>query len=135
MKTYQRAERVKHLIQQEISQILQLDIKDPRVKLVTVTDVKLTPDLREAKVMFSSLSETAEQDALLTGLKRASGYIRGELGRRLKLKHIPQLEFIVDDSYDQQARILNLLDQIHEEIEEAANEPEEVSPSVEEPYE
>jgi ribosome-binding factor A len=117
MKTYQRAERVRHLIQQEISQILQLDVKDPRVQFVTVTDVRLTSDLREAKVLISSLSETAEREAILSGLKRASGYIRGELGRRLKLKHIPQLEFVFDDSYDKQERILNLLEQIHDENE------------------
>jgi len=115
MKTYQRVERVKHLIQQEISQILQLDVKDPRVKFVTVTDVKLTPDLHEAKVFVTTLGEIADCDALLLGLKRATGYIRGELGRRLKLKHIPQLEFIFDDSYDKQERILSLLDQIHDE--------------------
>jgi ribosome-binding factor A len=117
MKTYKRAERVKHLIQQEISQILQLDVKDPRVKLVTVTAVKLTADLREAKVLVSSLSDTSDREALLVGLKRATGYIRGELGRRLKLKYIPQIEFIFDDSYDRQERILTLLEHIQDEKE------------------
>ena len=94
---------------------LQLEIKDPRVKFVTVTDVKLTADLREAKVFVSSLDESIEQQEFLLGLKRATGYIRGELGRNLKLKHIPQIEFIVDDSYDKQERILHLIDQLHQE--------------------
>jgi ribosome-binding factor A len=114
MKTYTRVERVKPLLQQEISRILQMDIKDPRVKFVTVTDVKLSADLREAKVLVSSLSSTTSREELLTGLKRATGYIRGELGRRLTLKHIPQIEFVFDDSLDKQERIFTLLDQIHE---------------------
>jgi len=115
MKTYKRADRVKQLLQQEISRILQLEIKDPRLKFVTVTDVKLTADLRDAKVFISSLNTTAEREDLLIGLKRATGFIRGELGRQLKLKYIPNIEFIFDDSYDKQERILHLIDQIHSE--------------------
>jgi len=115
MKTYKRAERVKHLLQEEMSRILQREIKDPRVKLVTVTDVKLTADLRDAKVFISSLDATADREELLSGLDRATGYIRGELGRRLKLKYIPQITFLVDNSFDQQERILHLIEQIHDE--------------------
>lgn len=115
MKTYKRVDRVKQLLQEEISRILQLEIKDPRVKLVSVSEVKLTADLRDAKVFVSSLDKTAGREDLLIGLKRATGFIRGELGRRLKLKYIPNIEFIVDDSYDKQERILHLIDQIHQE--------------------
>lgn len=115
MKPYKRADRVKHLIQQEISRILQLDVKDPRVKFVTVTNVKLTSDLRDAKVFVSSLGDATEREALLTGLRRATSYIRGELGRRLKLRYTPGIEFLFDDSYDKQERILSLLDHIHQE--------------------
>jgi ribosome-binding factor A len=115
MKTYKRAERVKTLIQEEISRILQLDVKDPRVKFVTVTSISLTADLREAKVFVTTLNDQVSRDELLTGLQRASGYIRGELGRRLRLKYIPQLEFVFDESFDKQERILNLLDYLHEE--------------------
>jgi ribosome-binding factor A len=120
MKTYKRAERVKHLLQQEISLIIQNDLKDPRVQMVTVTNVRLSPDLREGRVLVTSLSnDPAERDAILLGLKRATGYIRGELGRRLEIKFIPQLEFVFDDSYEKQERILNLLEQIHEETSSA----------------
>ena len=115
MRTYKRADRVKHLLQQEISQILQLDMKDPRARLVTVTNVKLTADLRDAKVFISSLDPSVNHDELLSTLKRAAGYIRGELGRRLTLKYIPHIEFIFDDSFDRQERILDLIDQIHDE--------------------
>jgi ribosome-binding factor A len=118
MKPYKRADRVKHLIQQEISRILQLDVKDPRVKFVTVTNVRLTSDLRDAKVFVSSLGDMAEREALLTGLSRATSYVRGELGRRLKLRYTPTIEFLFDDSYDKQERILSLLDHIHHEQEQ-----------------
>jgi len=117
MKTYARSERVKHLIQEEISRILQRDVKDPRVKFVTVTAVKLTDDLREAKILVSIMGEETNREAVLSGLKRATGYVRGELGRRLKLKYTPAIEFFVDDSWEKQERILHLLDSIHREQE------------------
>ncbi len=104
---------MKHLIQEEISRILQMDVKDPRVKFVTVTNVKLSDDLREARILISILGEQAERDAVLSGLQRATGYIRGELGRRLKLRYTPVITFTFDDSWAQQERILDLLDSIH----------------------
>lgn len=113
MKTYKRSDRVRHLIQQEISQILQLEVKDPRVKFVTVTGLKLTDDLREAKVLISILGEADDRNAVLSGLHRATGYIRSELGRRLKLRYTPTVTFAIDDSWERQERILDLLDSIH----------------------
>ncbi|PIE35863.1 ribosome-binding factor A [candidate division KSB3 bacterium] len=124
MKTYKRADRVKHLLQEEMSRILQREIKDPRVKFVTVTDVKLTSDLRDAKVFISSLDPTTDREEMLNGLDRATGYIRGELGRRLKLKYVPHITFFADDSFDQQERILDLIDQIHDDTDQ--EEPNEL---------
>ena len=124
MKSYKRADRVKHLIHQEISRILQAEIKDPRVQFVTVTKVSLSADLRDAKIYVSSLDTSHNREEMLTGLKRASGYVRGELGRRLKLRYIPKIEFVFDDSLDKQDRILNLLDQIHESEEHDEDDSE-----------
>ncbi|PID55965.1 ribosome-binding factor A [candidate division KSB3 bacterium] len=115
MKSYKRADRVKQLLHQEISRLLQTEMKDPRVQFVTVTNLSLSVDLQEAKVYVSCLDSGRSREDMLAGLQRASGYLRGELGRRLKLKYIPRLEFVFDDSLDKQERILNLLDQIHEE--------------------
>lgn len=115
MKTYKRADRVKHLLQQEISTILQQDVKDPRVNFVTVTNVKLTDDLREARIFISTLGSDDERKRLLDGLQRATPFIRGELGRRLRLKYTPSLTFTVDESWEKQERILDLLDVIHQE--------------------
>ena len=122
MKVYKRAERVKHLIQEEVSRILQHDVKDPRIKFVTVTEEKLTPDLRDAKVLVTTLGDITDREVLLSGLKRATGYIRGELGRRLKLKYTPSIEFYFDDSFDKQERIFDLLEHIQHEHEEGASE-------------
>ncbi|MCP4400547.1 MAG: 30S ribosome-binding factor RbfA [bacterium] len=126
MKSYKRADRVKHLIQQELSRILQMEIKDPRVQFVTVTKVSLSVDLRNAKIFVSSLDASHNREELLAGLKRASGYVRGELGRRLKLKYIPQIEFVSDDSLDKQDRLFNLLDQIHEDDDKLEDEEAEL---------
>jgi ribosome-binding factor A len=117
MKTYKRADRVRHLIQQEISRILQREVKDPRVQFVTVTNCKLADDLREARVFVSILSAPDERDDIFRALQRATRFIRGELGRQLKLKYTPAIQFVLDDSWDKQERILNLLDSIHHEQE------------------
>jgi ribosome-binding factor A len=122
MKAFTRGDRVKHLLQQEISRILQADVKDPRVKFVTVTDVQLTPDLREAKVLVTTLDQGEERESVLLGLKRATSYVRGEVGRRLKLRFTPTIEFVFDEWYEKQARILSLIDQLHEEQQVASEE-------------
>lgn len=116
MKSYKRADRVKQLLQQEVSRILQFDMKDPRVKLLSVTAVTLTSDLREAKIFVSSLDPGVEPQACLAVLRRAVGYIRGELGRRLTLRFVPALTFQFDDSLDRQERILSLIDEIHDDL-------------------
>ncbi len=113
MRTYKRADRVKQVIQEEISQILQFEMKDPRLSLLSVTNVELTSDLREAKIYISSLDANIDQKECLAGLRRASGYIRGLLGRRLTIKFIPTLQFYFDDSVAHQERILALIDEIH----------------------
>ncbi len=118
MKTYKRAERVKHVIQEEISRILQRDVKDPRVKFVTVTKVTLTDDLREARVLISIMGEDDDRESALSGVQRATGFIRHELGQRLKLKYTPAIIFAFDESWDKQERILDLLDSIHLEDED-----------------
>ncbi|GAK54354.1 ribosome-binding factor A [Candidatus Moduliflexus flocculans] len=113
MRTYKRADRVKQVIQQEISQILQFEMKDPRLSLLSVTNVELTADLREAKIFISSLDVNLDRKECLAGLKRANGFIRGLLGRRLTLKFIPTIQFYFDESLDHQQRILALIDEIH----------------------
>jgi ribosome-binding factor A len=103
-------------MKQEIADILMRKIKDPRIGFVTVTDVEVADDLRNAKVFVSVYG--AEKAATLKGLESASPYIRSELGRRMRMKFIPELLFRYDDSVERGAHINELLHEIQEKDEE-----------------
>ena len=100
----------------EIADILMRKIKDPRVGFVTVTDVELADDLRNAKV-FVSVYGTDKAESL-KGLQSASSFIRSELGRRMRMKFVPELLFRYDDSVERGAHIMELLHSIEENDEE-----------------
>ena len=114
--TYKRAERVSDQMKQEIADILMRKIKDPRIGFVTVTEVEVADDLRNAKVFVSVYG--SEKAATLKGLESASAYIRSELGRRMRMKFIPELLFRYDDSVERGAHINELLHEIQEKDEE-----------------
>jgi len=107
-----RLSRVGETIRAEISEMILRDLKDPRIGLVTITDVVMSPDLKHARVYFSRIGTNEESEESLAGLTKASGYIRRELGRRLKLKFAPELRFLHDDSLETGARISDLLREI-----------------------
>jgi ribosome-binding factor A len=108
-----RIERVNRLIRQEISELLQRQIKDPRLGgLVSITEVATSPDLKYAKVFVSGMCDEEERKETLSGLAAASGFLRNELARRLRLRHIPELDFRWDDSIERGAHILELIDRV-----------------------
>ncbi len=111
--TYKRSERVSDQIKEEIADILMRKIKDPRIGFVTVTGVELADDLRNAKVFVSVLGP--DRASTLKGLESASAFIRAELGRRLRLRFIPELLFRYDDSAERGAHIMELLNEVEEE--------------------
>lgn len=117
---HRRTARVADLVKQEVSQIIQHEMKDPRIGFVTVTSVEVSIDLRHARVYFSVLGSKADQKASLEGLERARGYIRTQLGRRIKLRHVPELLFRFDESFDYAQRISNVM----RSIETTENEPD-----------
>ncbi|MFQ5692643.1 MAG: 30S ribosome-binding factor RbfA, partial [Nitrospinota bacterium] len=102
---YQRADRVGDLIRRELAAILQSEVKDPRIGFVSLTQVEVSPDLRQAKVYVSVYGSSEEQASALEGLQSASGFSRSLLGRRLRLKRIPELVFLTDPSIARGARI------------------------------
>ncbi len=107
-----RQNRVGDLIREKIAELIIDGIKDPQVRgLITVTCVETTPDLKLAYVYVSILSEGMERRKVLGGLKRATGFIKGCLGRDLGLRFTPDLEFKLDDSFEYQQRIDELLKQ------------------------
>jgi len=108
---YKRAQRVADQIRMEVADILTRKVKDPRIALMTVTDVDLSPDLRVARVYVTSLQKEGEGPAL-QGLGRAMGFIRAELGQRVPLRYTPELIFCWDHSWERGKRIDSLLDSL-----------------------
>ncbi len=110
-----RPRRVADLLKKEISDIIFKELKDPRVGFVTLTKVDVTADLRIAKVYFSVLSSKGNVEDSLTGLNSANVFIRNELKKRVKLRLLPSLEFIFDDSLDYVEKIEKLIQKSKEE--------------------
>lgn len=113
-----RVQRVQNLLRAEISTILQRKLKDPRVSMVTLTSLEVTPDLRAARVWVSVYAEPEKRQEALEGLQSAAGFIRVELMRSLHLRPMPALEFHLDESLAQASRIYDLLEQIGHEHED-----------------
>ena len=115
MQGYKRTERVGDQIQLEIADILSRRMRDPRVGFVTITSVDVTADLKQAWVYVTVLQEGEQGNEAMATLARATGFIRRELGRRLKLRYVPELTFVRDPSVDQVRRVMSLLDELHGE--------------------
>ncbi len=107
-----RVGRINEQIKKELSHILQHEIKDPRIGFVTVTAVKTSGDLQFAKVYVSVYGSTKEKQETLAGLEKAKGYIRTEIGRRIQIRHIPELHFTIDNTLERSEHIDRLLDQV-----------------------
>ena len=117
-----RPDKVGGLIKQEISRMLLREIKDPRVGFVTITRVKVSRDLRSVKVYFSVLGDQSAREDSLRGLSSAAGFVRRELGRRLRLRYVPDIVFSFDPSLEHMSRLSELIHQIHEEEKEGDTE-------------
>jgi len=108
-----RIQRLNNLIRHEISELLQRQVKDPRLgSFVTVTEVSISPDLKYARIFVSHIGSEEEKQATLSALTSASGYFRRELAKRLRLRRTPELSFQWDDSIEQGAHLLQLIDQV-----------------------
>jgi ribosome-binding factor A len=105
----QRTDRVDELLRQEIGSIVTREVADPRIGFATITSVETTPDLRHAKVWVSVIGQPAERDAAIEALRHAMPFVRHELGKRLRIKRIPDLHIHLDDTAERGTRILRLL--------------------------
>ena len=111
-----RVERVNHLIRQEVSELLQRQVKDPRLNsFIAVTDVVTSPDMQYAKVFVSRICDEEEKKKTLSALSTASGFIHSELVKRLRMRRIPELTFEWDDSIERGSRVLALIDRVSAE--------------------
>jgi len=108
-----RIERVNNLIRQEISELLQRQVKDPRLgNFVAITDVSTSPDLKYAKIFVSHIGSESEKKETMSVLVAASGFLRKEMAGRLKLRRIPELSFQWDDSIERGSHLLELIEQV-----------------------
>ena len=111
-----RIERLNEQFREEISDLLRRQVKDPRLGVfITVTQVSVSPDLSHAKVYVSVMGSAEEKQGALRGLDAASAFIRHELGERLSMRRTPRLTFRYDDSVEQGAHVLDLLDEVGEQ--------------------
>lgn len=107
-----RAERVSDLLQREISDILLRKVKDPRLHSITITRIRTSRDLRHARVHYCTLSSSAGRHSVEMGLTQARGFIKRELGQRIRLRYMPEIEFIWDDSFEYAAHIEELIEKV-----------------------
>jgi len=109
---FRRADRVGDLIHRELSRLLLREIKDPRLTRVIISAVRVTDDLRYARVLFTGAADAAGRAVELAGLQSATGFLRGQLGKNLRLRYAPELSFEADDSLERGLRIAALLKEV-----------------------
>lgn len=111
-----RTERISSLIRQEISELLREEVNDPRLRsFISITRVFTSVDLTHTKVYFSIFGEEVSKEEVLQGFAAASGFLRRQLASRLRLKHMPELSFHLDESIEKGARVLKLIDELASE--------------------
>ena len=110
-----RVGRVSETIKEEISQILRQELKDPRVGFITVTGVEAAQDLGHARVFVSIMGNQEQIAESMRTLKGAAGFVRSELGKRIRLRHTPQLDFQLDGTIEQGVKIARLLNEVLKE--------------------
>lgn len=113
-KEFSRGQRVSEQILRELAELIRLEVKDPRVGFITLTEVEVSPDYAHAKVYFTSMTGQQDVAEILAGLRRAAGFLRRELGRRIRIHTIPQLHFVFDRSVEEGARLSKLIDDVVE---------------------
>ncbi len=111
-----RIDKVESLIKEEISLIFLYKLQDPELGFVTITNVKVSPDLRIAKIYISVLNKE-KREAVLEKVNASNGYIRSELAHRIKIKFTPELKFFIDDTLDYVEKIEGLIKKIHSQRE------------------
>jgi ribosome-binding factor A len=122
-----RSNRLAEELKTEISAIIAREVRDPRVGFATVTEVKVSPDLRYAKVFVSVFGSPEEKQETLAALDRASAFIRRQVGARIRLRYTPEIGFEYDETVEQGDRMMQLIEEIKKELPEEHEEGEGVS--------
>jgi ribosome-binding factor A len=119
-----RGLRVADQIQRDLAEIIAMELKDPRVGMVTLTEIQLTPDYAHAKVYFTTLvDDPAAVQTTLSGLRKAAGFLRNQLGRRITIHTLPELHFFHDNSTSRGMALSKLIDEANATRAKDADEP------------
>lgn len=110
MSSYVRRRRVGEQLQEELAKLIAHEVKDPRIGFVTVTEVRMSKDLRHARVYVSVMGDEEETEQSMKTLRRIEGFLRGQIGKRIRLRHVPELDFVIDETLARAERIEELLE-------------------------
>lgn len=110
---FQRTTRLNEVLKEETADILRRKLKDPRIGFVTVTAVEISSDLRHAHIFVSIFGNEEEKETTFRSLNGAKGFIRSELGKRLRIKFLPEISFCIDKSVEEGIRISKLIERVH----------------------
>jgi ribosome-binding factor A len=113
MSLSKRSEQLEKSLIREINNIIYRKINDPRIKFVTITRIKVSSDLKYADIFVTILNDKDQQKKALKGLKNATKFIRGELGKDLKIRYVPKIEFKIDEDLEHQYKLLKIITEIH----------------------
>lgn len=108
-----KSDKIAELIQRNISEIIQFDVKDPKIGFITITDCQVTNDLSYAKIFVSFLGQNARKEAGMRSLERSKGYIRSELSKKLSIRKVPELIFVLDDALERGNKIEKIIADIN----------------------
>jgi ribosome-binding factor A len=108
-RSFSRRDRIGEQIRRELAELIHAELKDPRVGMISLTGVEVSPDYSHAKVFFSSMSGRERAGEALAGLQQAAGFLRRELGRRMSTRGTPQLRFVFDESLEHGAELSELI--------------------------
>ena len=125
-KEFSRGQRVAEQIRRDLAELIRLELKDPRVGFISLTDVELTPDYAHAKVFFTAMGGSESVPEILEGLRRAAGFLRRELGKRIHIHTLPELHFHYDHSVEEGSRLSQLIDRTVREDEARARTVDEI---------
>ena len=108
-----RGEKIKKALVREISEIIQQKLKDPRIEgIISVTEIELSPDYRHAKVYISVYGKDEQKESIIEAIEESASIIRKEVGRRIRLRHTPELKFFLDESLEKGQKLTDLIDKI-----------------------
>ncbi|WP_291994564.1 30S ribosome-binding factor RbfA [Candidatus Accumulibacter sp. ACC003] len=130
-KGFSRRDRICEQIRRELAEVIRSELRDPRVGMISLTDVLISADYAHAKIFFSSLAGSENLESVQLGLQRASGFLRGELGKRISIHTTPQLHFIFDESLERGAQMSKLI--IEAVAISAQNDPPDATDSPDSP--